>query len=401
MKKLLLMIMTLGSILNYSAQNWTLVNSPVTNDLNHVFFTDNNNGWIVGRQGKILRTTDGGSTWAEQNSGTTKDLNKIYMVNNTFGMAVGKEGTVVKYNGTSWSTVNIGFSQEMCGVFFMDENTGWISGNWGRIMMTTDGGSSWTIQVSNAMYSNKFNDLFMLSANEGWAVGSSGRVLKYNGTNWINVSNPASSSMSDLHSVSFANTTTGVMTGQSSGVYVYNGTSWSTQGTALSSNSYHVYSVHMVSPTLAFAATTPGFGGAGIILKYDGNTWSKDYEYTGMNSYLFQGVTTTPDGKVFAVGSGGLIMRKSAVSGVLDFNLQNRYSLYPVPFNDIITITAEQISPLSKIKIYNNEGKLVLEQQLNDATETNSISVGELPPGFYHWQIISNGVSYGGNIVKQ
>src|SRR5688572_15775267 len=79
---------------------WNDQNSSVTNDLEDVYFINQNEGWAVGRQGKIVHTTNAGATWAAQNSGTTYDLNKVHMLNASFGLAVGEHGTVLKYNGS-------------------------------------------------------------------------------------------------------------------------------------------------------------------------------------------------------------------------------------------------------------------------------------------------------------
>ena len=315
--------------LNQVSAQWTDQTSGISNDLNDVYFINNSTGWAVGRQGKILYTNNAGATWTLQNSGTTNDLNKVFMVNASTGYVVGDGGKTLKYNGSTWSTLSIGFSQEMQGVYFLDANTGWISGDWGRIMMTTDGGSSWTTQVDNSMYSNLFYDLHMISASEGWAVGTSGRVLKYNGSFWNNVSTPATG---DLYSVSFNSSSDGIMTGENSKVYYYNGSSFVEHSTSLPDNSFHVYSVTSVSPSLAYAATTPGFGGGGIILKYNGSTWTNDYTYTGMWSELFYGIHFPTSTKGYAVGAGAMIKSFGSGSGIFDEeNESSTISIFPNP----------------------------------------------------------------------
>src|SRR5690606_10197714 len=111
-KKLLVLFASFSQLLCFS-QTWTDQDSGITNDLHSVSFIDDNNGWAAGRQGKILHTTNGGSTWSPQNSGTTKDLNKIHMLSPTVGYAVGDNGVFIKYNGSTWSAININFSQDM------------------------------------------------------------------------------------------------------------------------------------------------------------------------------------------------------------------------------------------------------------------------------------------------
>src|SRR5690606_36831706 len=111
----------------------------------------------------------------------------------------------------------------------------------------------------------------------------------------------------DIYSVHFKSSSNGFMTGKNSTVHKYDASNWSQHNTSLPDNSFHVYDVYVVNSNLAYAATTPGLGGAGIILKYNGSTWTKDYEFTGMGSELFHGITVTPSGQPYAVAAGGTI----------------------------------------------------------------------------------------------
>jgi photosystem II stability/assembly factor-like uncharacterized protein len=401
-KSITILSMSIMSFLTFG--QWSNQNSTISNDLNSVFFLDNNNGWAVGRQGKIIRTTNGGSSWTEQNSGTTQDLNKVFMVNNNVGYAVGKSGTLVKYNGSSWSTVNINYSQPMHGVYFLNENTGWISGDFGRIMMTTDGGSSWTTQMSNATFTNLFHDIHMLSETEGWAVGTSGRVLKYNGTNWSNQSTPASA---DLNSVHFFNSSNGFMVGKNSKIYYYNGSSWSEHGNSLPTTSYNISSVHFLNQNEAYATAIPGFGGGGIILRYNGNVWSIDYEYTGMATELFYGVNFSPQGKGFAVGAGGIIRtRNSATANISAIeDSRNETAVYPNPFKNELNISLNLNNfETGNVVLFDIRGKQVFSQKFENTLDNSNIHLFELdnlPNGVYFLNISSGDFFKTHKIVKK
>ena len=403
MKNKLLLTCLILPVLMFS-QTWTDQNSGITNDLNSVDFVDDNNGWSAGRQGKIVRTTNAGASWSEQNSGTTNDLNKVFMVNASTGYAVGNNGVCVKYNGTSWSTLTTNTSVNMHGVFFLNANTGWISGDLGRIMMTTNGGTSWTTQVSNANYVNLFYDVYMVSANEGWAVGTSGRVLRYNGTNWNNVTTPATE---DLYSVNFNNSTNGFMTGISSAVFRFDGSSWITQNTALPTNDYAINSVFTVNNNLAYAATSPGFGGAGMILKYDGSFWNIDYQYTGIFSEFFDGVTVAPGGRGFVVGASGII--KSINSGVASLNDQNsivnKISVYPNPFTDKTLIRfVTNASDEFELEVADLSGKVFIKEEKKwfyAGDNVIQIDGNTLNNGFYIYTLKSTKGNISGKLIKE
>ena len=49
--------------------SWGII-SNVGGGFREIYFSDSRNGWIVGNDGQIKHTIDGGSTWENQISGT-------------------------------------------------------------------------------------------------------------------------------------------------------------------------------------------------------------------------------------------------------------------------------------------------------------------------------------------
>jgi hypothetical protein len=106
--------------------------------LHDIDFVDTLQGWIVGEEGTIFYTTNGGFTWTSQMSGIA---NTFYAVD------------------------------------FVDSLNGWVVGAGGSILRTRNGGDSWIIEPSptNAdLYAVCFVD-----TNHGWAVGSDGTIVCY------------------------------------------------------------------------------------------------------------------------------------------------------------------------------------------------------------------------------
>ncbi len=77
--------------------DWDSLTSPTTNDLLSIDMLNTMSGWISGRQGTILSTTNGGTLWNAEASGTTSALWQIDFVNDTTGWAVYDNGGVIKY----------------------------------------------------------------------------------------------------------------------------------------------------------------------------------------------------------------------------------------------------------------------------------------------------------------
>lgn len=177
--------------------NWTPFNGAGI-----FYFVDPNNGYSYygsGQNGseppfKILRTTNGGTDWTEQfNDNTQGGFNAMHFIDVNNGWVVGNNGKVLKTNngGNTWDFVlNTGVNpSEKCkAVFFLDANNGWISskdGNgFGIIQHTSDGGTSWTTQntpLNNPQGGNAIFSIHFINSQNGWLTGDFGKVAKYTG----------------------------------------------------------------------------------------------------------------------------------------------------------------------------------------------------------------------------
>lgn len=65
------------------------------------WFEDQMNGWIIGTDGLISRTYDGGYTWEEAETGTDQDLLGCYFEDIDNGYVVGGGGTILKLGDPS------------------------------------------------------------------------------------------------------------------------------------------------------------------------------------------------------------------------------------------------------------------------------------------------------------
>ena len=147
-------------------------------------FTDVNTATVVGWNGTILRTTNGGTTWTSQSSGTTNFLYSVSFIDANTGVAVGHDGTILRTTdgGANWLSQTSGTTISLVDVSFIDVNTGTVvGGGWDYpnqynvILRTTNGGTTWTSQSSGTtkiLYGVSFTD-----ANTGAAVGEWGTII--------------------------------------------------------------------------------------------------------------------------------------------------------------------------------------------------------------------------------
>jgi hypothetical protein len=77
-------------------QTWARVESPAHSTLLSVQFVSEDEGWIAGRGGVILRSGNGGRTWVEQESTTKQNLYALF-INKKNGWAVGSDGLMLRY----------------------------------------------------------------------------------------------------------------------------------------------------------------------------------------------------------------------------------------------------------------------------------------------------------------
>ena len=87
-----------------------------------------------------------------------------------------------------WLPLSTPSQQNLNKLSFLNSDTGWVAGDSGTIMMTTDGGDSWTFQDSQL--DHFIIDIFMLNAQRGWGLAHqypSGTTSPY-GTYLLNTS---------------------------------------------------------------------------------------------------------------------------------------------------------------------------------------------------------------------
>ena len=182
-------------------------------------FVDSENGWTVGDNGLILHTTDGGNNWDTQSAGTTERFYSVHFFNDLIGWIVGKEGSIFKTTngGINW-VQQINTAVPLKSIFSVDLNIVYAAGYSGVILKTTDGGDSWENNTSGTL--NNLNKIEFVNLNSGWIVGDSGTILftSDSGNTWISEN---SGTTENLHSISFVNGSTGWVAGNHSTLLKY------------------------------------------------------------------------------------------------------------------------------------------------------------------------------------
>ena len=171
-----------------------------TTHLEGLFFLDAQKGWAVGfnaagisthcdewgcsttytsPKAVILNTTDGGLTWSSKTYASgVKSLRSVFFIDASTGWVVGQDGMLGKTTngGTTWVAQSSGTAALLSSVVFANAATGWTAGYEGLIRQTTDSGATWGVQ-SSLSAGSALHSVSFAGAMTGWSVGVRG-ILK-------------------------------------------------------------------------------------------------------------------------------------------------------------------------------------------------------------------------------
>lgn len=218
-----------------------------------VAFWDGRHGVVVGDDGDIVTTSDGGDTWTFRFSGTNGILYDVAYLDSLTVFAVGGAagGVVLRSTdgGVSWSQLmntGVGFAgtaiditsgvvrvsdssrklrastdggdtwsevgttaKELVAIDFFDAVFGIAAGDDGLVYLTSNGGVDWN-EFSNGL-DEPINAVSRAARNDLWAVGDNGALFRYTGGEWRALHAGVHMNLRD---VSFANADVGMAVGQ-------------------------------------------------------------------------------------------------------------------------------------------------------------------------------------------
>ncbi len=142
-----------GTIIRTADGGATWTNQILPDDFsgrfNSVFFVDVNNGWAVGDD-IIIRTSDGGTTWVRQTFSPFSDLNSVFANDANNAWAVGTNGRIFRTTngGSQWLFEEIDTPTALESVFFVGLK-GWTVGVKGVILLRPASPVTPTVLVAN------------------------------------------------------------------------------------------------------------------------------------------------------------------------------------------------------------------------------------------------------------
>lgn len=300
----------------------TIRSEDIRQGLFSVCFINEKEGWTVGDLGRIFYTTDGGHTWEVQSAGTKRPFVSVACHDSQRAWIAGQAGQIATTNdgGKSWVMQKSGVRRQLLSVKFVDERNGMAVGDFGTILRTEDGGVTWVkipVPEDTALPEDMIGivepgDIVLYSvsyadANRVAVVGEFGVIL---------ISEDGGRSFQPRPSM-VETTLFGVFMGEQGKAWavgleaemlssVDGGQTWKRERVPTPPGfSLALYDLE-VRGNLGWAVGNSGF----MLSSTDGGaSWRLVEVPAQMGSYWLREVSLLPDGKGYAVGATGLVLK--------------------------------------------------------------------------------------------
>lgn len=140
-------------------------------------FADTMNGWAVGEQGTIMKTTNGGLNWNRIYRDSSITLKYVTAVDSLRIYALADQNKILNSTdgGKTWNGKSVNTSFFFPKAVFLDKDIGFLTANSGLPLKTVDGGITWNEQGKNI--EGSIRKVNFVSVTTGWVLAS-GRVFK-------------------------------------------------------------------------------------------------------------------------------------------------------------------------------------------------------------------------------
>ncbi len=398
MKKLILILIIIHSSLLIAQAQWIKQFSP-NHDLRDIEFINRYTGWTCG-DNFIYKTTDGGTTWDEQIHPNVTYFTQIFPVNKNVVYAVGLWNFLKTTDGgENWITIFSGGTgqglPDLEGLYFINENTGWLVGNV-VAMKTTNGGISFTDSMRIEEISQ---DVYFKDSLNGILCGYSGgfRKTTNGGKSWDRIQVLNGGPLYDFYRLSVFNDS--IVWVGSKPLYrsIDFGQSWD------SISLFPFSGINDYTYNIDFSSALTGYACGRSIYLYKttdgGYNWMQQ-QTSQSTQRLYLGMSAFNDSIVWCCGrkiilntyNGGMTrIFSSSASPTNNFKLNQNF---PNPFNPITFINYElEYYSHIRISIYDILGSKIINlvNEKQDNGTYNVLFDGiSLPSGVYFYSLYVN-----------
>ncbi len=268
---------------NFINAQWR-VTTPAGTTINDITFTDRYNGYAVFQSAGIgsctvshglYKTINEGKDWVRMNTGNTSAINAVHFVNQLTGWYTGNSSEIRKTTdgGATWVQQSSGVGSGNNDIWFKDINNGFVIGNNGILRKTTNGGGTWQTIASGVTVT--LRKIFFANNNLGFVACGNGQILRTtDGGNTWNIITTGAGGINDIF---FADATTGYLS-SSNNLFktIDGGLTWNTVATGAT---YPILRIFFTDANSGYLSV----GGEGIYKTNNGGlTWNNNTTLNGL-----------------------------------------------------------------------------------------------------------------------
>jgi len=409
MKAIVLSLILFATLtLNLFSQAWIEQTSGVTAQLTSISAVDDNNVWICGYAGNVLRTTNAGVNWVSVTGSpipASLNMHSIY-ANDANTALVGGSGTSsflfrTTNAGATWTQVftepggfinSVHMGNAFAGYMMGDP----VGGRW-SLWGTTDAGITWDSSTfylpAGSASEAGWNNAFFFDINAGVFFGTNNTRV-YKTVNLVNWQTQPTAPQLNSYAIWFNSMLGGMLGGTGLLQTTNGGTNW-------------------VSPASPLPGTANISGMTGINLQYwvirqsniiystfnNGASWLTSY--TAATGHIYRHIARPRNGNftfLYAVKSNGGITRGTIPLGITPISneIPKGFALkqnYPNPFNPVTTINFNIPRESSvKLAVYDGLGKeikVLVNENLRPGIYEINFEGNNVSSGIYYYRLIT------------
>src|SRR5690554_4151490 len=359
------LVLLILSVVHFSlyGQNFQskILFKATTYNLYSISQSSNSSVWAIGTphwdqnslsyQSTVLFSNDLGTTWEEKDVVSGKFTSVFFSINK-HGWICGEKGLILKTtdNGNNWSSTILDENFDIQNIFFTNTTTGYAVGHnsqTARVWKTEDGGVNWQTQLL-PLQLTQLNSVKFADSQKGWICGSYslsgnnyGIILctKDGGVNWdVQFNEPEELTFTTLF---FADPeygwAAGFNTANSSGSTIFKtsdgGNSWTPLATE-----HKIYSLHFIDRLRGLAGGIPANSANGpkLLRTIDGGQSWDELTVKPHTGEIIYGLWADQN-HFIAVGNRSFVCTGSQPWGNINIeprHIQNRFSFNSIFFKD-------------------------------------------------------------------
>lgn len=379
MKKIIIIVFITLNIPVYA--QWELL-TQVTPTLNDVQCITENTVVVVGAQGLIMKTIDGGLNWNSQSIGNSRFLKKVQFKNEAVGYILGLEGVGTDIfktidGGETWISILNSQLPDIIDFSCVNQDIIYITFEDGSLKKSTDGGANFQ-PVNNDIGVDKIQ---FITENIGY--GSDGVTVFKTinaGVNWVEIFHVEQTTF-DSAIFYFVNESVGfvkwqndlfrTIDGGETFTYLDSVTSLMLRLFAPSENILWGMSVEVPFVNPSVLTMRGEIMSNGSFTKVEGLPQFRSIHF--INPTLGYGLN----------GGGEIFKNTTGLLHLNSTNTTSKVKIFPNPANDLLNISVEKISdPNPEIIIFNSIGNILFKARYSGEKDMQ-VDVRSFPKGVY------------------